>query len=256
MERTLEIRTGESIGIRYELAGLGSRFLAVGVDFAIQVGITLAIVLLLLLLSFPLASATGSIVIGRGATKSAQAILGAIGIFAVFLIFFGYFMIFELWWSGRTPGKRALGIRVVRDAGFPIDPGAAVIRNLIRVLEFGFGFYALSALSALVSRQNKRLGDLAAGTIVVRDRRDDASTLATYLGREAPADDGLSSAERDLVERYVTRRAMLEPAARTRLAAQIAERLRPKLRASFDHLSDDELLGHLGRAKVDRALTR
>jgi len=246
VERTLEVRTGESIAIRYELAGLGSRFLAVGLDLVLQLGITLVVVVLV---AFAVnASATG---VGNFVNKVGQAITIAVAIVAVFGVYFGYFIIFELWWSGRTPGKRALGIRVVRDAGFPIDLGAATIRNLVRVVEFGLGFYAISAVSALLSKENKRLGDFAAGTIVVRDARYEAADIVAYLAREGPGDDGLSVDERALIERYVARRTQLEPGARTRLAAQIAERIRPRLRASFEHLDDDALLRHLGR-EVER----
>lgn len=246
MERSLDVRTGESIAIRYELAGLGSRFLAVGLDLAIQLGAVLAVVLAFALAGRPAALALGHL--SATISKTGSAVLIGLGMIAVFLLFFGYFIIFELWWSGRTPGKRALGIRVVRDAGFPIDVGAATVRNVIRVIEFGLGFYALSAVSALLSHQNKRLGDFAAGTIVVRERAYEAADLDAYLARDTAPDDGLPPAERELVERYAARRAQLEPAARTLLAAQIATRVRPLLRASFDHLDDDALLEHLGRA--------
>ncbi len=247
MERALDVRTGESIGIRYELAGLGSRFLAVVLDFAIQLGVTAAGVVALLFAAGPLSAALRIAPVSATLGKTVQAVAGAAGVFALFIVYFGYYIAFELCWSGRTPGKRALGIRVVRDAGFPVDVGAAVIRNLIRVLEFGLGFYAVSAAAALLSPQNKRLGDMAAGTIVVRDEPYDADAIAALFARERPDDDGLGSADRKLVERYVARRRQLEPAARTRLAGQIAARIRPNLRASFAHLSDDELLEHLGR---------
>jgi uncharacterized RDD family membrane protein YckC len=245
VERSLDVRTGESITIRYELAGLGSRFLAVGVDLAIQIGVTLAVVLALALALRPLSGVARVVPSNLG--KTGEAVSIAVVVVAVFLLYFGYFLIFELWWSGRTPGKRALGIRVVRDAGFPIDIGAATIRNVVRVLEFGLGFYAVSAVSAIVSPQNKRLGDFAAGPIVVRDRRYESIALDSYLARESAGDDGLAPAERELVERYVARRAQLDSGARIRLAAQIAGRIRPRLRASFDHLDDDALLKHLGR---------
>jgi uncharacterized RDD family membrane protein YckC len=250
VERTLEVRTGESISIQYELAGLGSRFLAVGLDFSIQLGVTIAVAIGMLLAAKPLTDATAHL--GSKLTKSGEAIFLGTGVFAVFLLYFGYFIIFELWWSGRTPGKRALGIRVVRDAGFPIDVGAAVVRNLVRILEFSLGFYALSALSAVLSRQNKRLGDFAAGTIVVRERGVAPVDIAAYFARDAVADDGLTADERGLVERYVARRAQLEPHARAALAARIAQRIRPKLRAAFEHLDDDALLQHLGRAVTPR----
>ena len=87
------------------------------------------------------------------------------------IVFFGYFIIFEAAWNGQTPGKKLLGMRVVRDGGYPIDFGASLIRNLIRVGEQILGYYLLAAISMLLSPENKRLGDIAAGTIVVRDAR-------------------------------------------------------------------------------------
>src|SRR6202035_1946388 len=100
--------------------------------------------------------------------KAGSALLTALGVIAGFALFFGYFIAFELLWNGQSPGKRLLGLRVLRDGGFPVDAGASVIRNLVRILEAGLGFYAISAVVTLLSPENKRLGDFAAGTIVVR----------------------------------------------------------------------------------------
>lgn len=245
MERSLDVRTGESIAIRYELAGLGSRFLAVALDIAIQIGVTLVV-----LIGFIVLVTTTHFTFRYNLGKIEQAVL--IGIFyaAMFVLYVGYFIIFELWWSGRTPGKRALGIRVVRDAGFPLDVGGSVIRNLVRIVEFGVGLYAISAICALISRENKRLGDYAAGTVVVRDRRYASADIDAYLARELPVGDGVSPADRDLIERYIMRRAGLEPKARRIIAAQIAARVRPGLQANFAHLDDEELLEHLGRGAL------
>ena len=241
MERSVDVRTGEAVEIRYELAGLGSRFLAVSLDMLAQ----FAIILLLFLAVGLAAPALGRASSALG--KYADAILLALLSLVLFLVFFGWFIIFEAWWSGRTPGKRALGLRVVRDGGFPLDPGAAVIRNLVRIAEFGLGFYTLSAISTLISKQNKRLGDLAAGTIVVRDRADPIPDLDAYLARAVPADTGLADADRVLIERFLARRPTLDRTARIRLAEQIAARVRPTLRADYHHLGDEELLEFLVR---------
>jgi uncharacterized RDD family membrane protein YckC len=177
MERSVDVRTGEAVAIRYELAGLGSRFLAVVVDMLAQFAIVIA-----LLIGFGFAASSLARIPFIG-SKNGEAWLIAFLVLLTFLIFFGWFIIFETWWSGRTPGKRALGLRVVRDGGFPIDLGAAVIRNLVRIVELLFGFYLLAAISALISPENKRLGDLAAGTIVVRDRAEAIPDLDAYLAR-------------------------------------------------------------------------
>jgi uncharacterized RDD family membrane protein YckC len=239
LERSVDVRTGEAVEIRYELAGLGSRFLAVSIDVLAQFAVVIVLVL---------AYAFAAPQLARFAFgKSLTAWLIALAVVAFFLIFFGWFIVFETWWSGRTPGKRALGLRVVRDGGFPIDLGAAVIRNLVRIAEVALGGYALSAISALLSKENKRLGDFAAGTIVVRDRADAVPDLDAYLSRPLRTDTGLTEGDRVLIERFLARRAGLDRAARARLAAQLAERVRPTLRASYAHLDDESLLEFLTR---------
>jgi uncharacterized RDD family membrane protein YckC len=239
VERNLEIRTGEAVAIRYELAGLGSRFLAVMVDLLAQVTLALALIFALAFVGPRLVRFLPSAGLNLAAWGFALAVL------LVFLIFFGWFMIFETWWSGRTPGKRALGLRVVRDGGFPIDAGAAIIRNLVRIVEFGLGFYALSAISALLSAENKRLGDFAAGTVVVRDRAETVGDLDAYLARPAQVQGGLAEADRLLIERFLARRATLDPLARMRLASRIADRVRPAVRDANAQLDDERLLEYL-----------
>jgi uncharacterized RDD family membrane protein YckC len=231
MRRNVEFRTGEAIAIRYELAGLGSRFLAVVLDGIAQVALLIGIFVLAAFVEPPLLRALPS--------KYFAATQIALGVLILFTISFGWFALFETWWSGRTPGKRALGLRVVRDGGFPVDWGASVIRNLVRLVEIALGFYALSAVSALLSSENKRLGDYAAGTIVVRDRGERMRGLDAYL---AAAPNGLLAPEdRLLVERFLARRDAFEPMARLRLAAGIAGRLRAAAPTKLQGL-DDELL--------------
>lgn len=228
MERSLEIRTPESIAITYELAGLGSRFLALFIDLLVQIVLLIVIT-----------TAYAAVPHGRFLSGAPQKWLIALYVIVTFLIFFGYFIIFEWLWRGQTPGKKAIGIRVVRDGGFPVDFLTVTIRNVIRALEFGFGFYVLSAISTLVSKENKRLGDFAAGTIVVREgKRDAVSGYHAYV-----PDARLDPDERALVERYVERRAMLSPSARARIAAELALRLRPKFTdVAVAALDDDAFL--------------
>ncbi|MBV8643259.1 MAG: RDD family protein, partial [Candidatus Eremiobacteraeota bacterium] len=233
----VDVRTGEAVSIRYELAGIGSRFLAVVVDMVAQVTIAIA-----LLMAFAFASPVLTRLGFFGKVAGAWAIAGWVAL--TFLVFFGWFIIFEAWWSGRTPGKRLLGLRVVRDGGFPVDLGAAVIRNLVRIAELLLGFYTLSAVSALLSPENKRLGDFAAGTLVVRDRSA-VPDLDGYLARPAHAASGLSETNRVLVERFLARAGSLDPAARMRVAGQIADHVRPTLSDPRRDLDDEALLEYL-----------
>jgi uncharacterized RDD family membrane protein YckC len=181
MHEKVAIRTGESVALEFELAGLGSRFLALCVDLLIQGAIFTALLI---------AYFVFMVTIGQAETRLhvppalAQSLPAAIVSIVIFVLTIGYFIIFEVWWDGRSPGKRALGLRVIRDAGFPIDWGASVIRNLVRIVEAALGFYALSAISVLLSKENKRPGDIAAGTIVIRDSgyvAPDYETLAASL---------------------------------------------------------------------------
>ena len=241
MERTIDIATGESVAFRYELAGLGSRFFALFIDLTIQFSVAAAIVLIFALAGAGLPDASKSPL-----PKTESSILIALLLFAVFLLFFGYFIVFEWLWEGRTPGKRLLGIRVVRDGGLPLDFTSSVIRNCVRIVESVLFFYAISALCALLSPRNRRLGDMAAGTLVVRDLRYERVPLRAHgVAADDPVVRDLSAGERDLIRRFVERRPSLTVEARRSLAARIAGNVRPKLGASFDHLDDDALLVHL-----------
>jgi len=173
--------------------------------------------------------------------RTAQSIAIAIIVFLVFVLFFGYFIIFEAAWNGQTPGKRLIGIRVVRDGGYPVDFMSSLIRNLVRTLEFGLGFYALSAVVSLASNENKRLGDYAAGTIVVRDS---AAAVPAFLREQTTANVRRSDEGRALVSRFLARRGDLRAGRRAELAHQIAELLRTRIggHAEFASLPDETLI--------------
>jgi uncharacterized RDD family membrane protein YckC len=243
VDRTLDVRTPESIAFSYELAGLGSRFLALIIDQAIQI-------LTLVAIFFGLVWAAARVDNGRAPAvtdKLAVSLAIAFLIAIVFTILFGYFIVFEALWNGQTPGKKLLGLRVVRDGGYPIDFGASLIRNLIRVGEWLLGYYLLAAVSALLSPENKRLGDLAAGTIVVRDARMALPRDFTRPGDEpvyAPTT-YLSGEERALVKRFLERRDSLASDRREELAAQLAARVRDRVPPDLARLEDESLLERL-----------
>ena len=242
----MSVRTPESIAFYYELAGLGSRFLAVTIDGILQ---TLVVIVIVLLGAWgtPGTTELGKMLGLHDATVTA--IQWAILIVLIFLVYFGYFVAFESVWNGQTPGKRAIGIRVVRDGGYPITFMDAVIRNLIRVIEFPL-VYIPSIISALISPQNKRLGDLAAGTIVVRDRAFEVADATSWMASDGPASDGdpiagierISEDEFALAERYLARSHMLDPRAAQETAKRIAEAMRRKLGPEAAAYSDHDLI--------------
>jgi uncharacterized RDD family membrane protein YckC len=246
VERSVTVRTPEAIAFYYELAGLGSRFLALFVDTIIQGAAFVALVIIGSLGARRAASLATALHVSQ---KNLESTVVAVAILLAFCLFYGYFIVFEQYWNGQTPGKRALGIRVVRDGGYPVELAGSTIRNLVRIIEFTLGFYFISVISMLLSSENKRLGDYAAGTIVVRDRafevRDPSSWLRPGADDQSAAQGeivGISHDERAVVDRYMARRHTLDPGSARAAAATIAAALRPKLAPDLAALSDDDLL--------------
>ncbi len=159
----LSIDTPELVSIEMPLAGIGSRFIAVLIDNVIW--IACMIVISILIFKFlPAISAFNKI--------TAQWAV-ALYLFLVFLFNWGYFTLFEALWNGQTPGKKIAKIRVIQRSGRGISLFESMARNFIRYVDQLPGFYAVAVISVFVTRQHQRLGDLAAGTLVVRDRREE-----------------------------------------------------------------------------------
>lgn len=206
LHRRIALETPEHVKLEYQLADLGSRAAALAVDLAIIVA-----AMLLVALVFRYTGGFG------------QAVLYIVSFFAVW----GYFLFFEAVWDGRTPGKRAVGLRVLHDGGEPLSFQGSVLRNLIRIVDLQPGLTGMAgAASILFNRRAQRLGDLVAGTIVVRDAGGgemfgDEPRTAGRVGRPR-----LSVEQFALVAGYVVRRAGLEPDVRRRVAASVWDAVR------------------------------
>ena len=215
-EDRISVPTAEGIELELTLAGLGSRFTAALVDGIIRTGIMLAL--------FFLASQTA---------EDGSGLLIALIVIMIFLVYFGYDVLFEVLSSGQTPGKRWSRLRVVRLRGEAVGFTASLIRNLLRIVDFLPGGYVVGIVSLLVTRHNQRIGDLAAGTIVVRDRPTQGHTPA--YGSVAPPDvegwdvSAVTDEEMVAVERFLERRTHLTGDAREALADQLYSALRPKV---------------------------
>ncbi len=145
-----EIETPEGVELHLRAAGVVSRSLAFGVDLSLRA-------LIYILLSIVLALAGR---MGQG-----------VFLIAFFLLEWFYPVLFEMYWHGETPGKRMFGLRVLNDNGTPVGWGESLVRNLLRAVDFLPAFYFFGLVSMLMSRDFKRLGDLAAGTVVVYHER-------------------------------------------------------------------------------------
>ncbi|HJU65543.1 MAG TPA: RDD family protein, partial [Gemmatimonadaceae bacterium] len=229
LDQHVDVETPEQIVFSYTVAGVGSRAAAALIDYLLTLGLVLILWLAFSIIAPYLRSVAGSNQFLRLSGAWALALL----IVVQFLILWGYYVVFEVAWDGQTPGKRRMGIRVVQDGGYSISVQASVIRNLARLIDMQPGFaYAVGMLSAVISKSGKRLGDILAGTFVVRER---VVPVAPVLMPDATAGVGahalatLTDAELELLERFLARRASLDAALRTRLVAQLAERFGDRL---------------------------
>ena len=249
----LNIATPEQVDLRFPIAGLGSRFLAILADHTLQL-------LVYILLGVILYATSATTSIGHAVdrqSQTAQKWLAALFILLNFLIFWGYFALFEAFWNGQTPGKRLLKLRVLKDSGRAITLFEALARNLLRIVDLFPSLYLTGVISMLLTRENKRLGDLVAGTIVVHERSADQPLLAhmsrtfttplataatprftpsaraAWLAHEAtlPADSvaRLTPADLHIIETFFARALDLPIEKREALAARIATQLTARM---------------------------
>jgi uncharacterized RDD family membrane protein YckC len=233
------VETPEQTNIEFTVAGVGSRFLALLIDTLIQAAVVILGVIAVALL--------GVIGIGARLTHAGPWFLAVI-VTGAFLVFYGYFIFFEIFWSGQTPGKRRLGLRVIKDTGRRLSAAETVARNLLRIVDQMPGVYAVGILVALLNKQNKRLGDFVAGSLVVREvfhaqmNRNWSRTPArppvhTPLGIQRLTDEDLI-----LIESFLSRRDQLDWPIRRRMAAEILDRLESKLNVTADERQNPEAL--------------
>ena len=220
--RRLAIETPEHLVLELELAGVGSRIAAAACD---------AVLLSVVYMALGIGVATLQ-------TRTAppgpwSTLLAVLVVLAAFLVFWCYFLLFEALNHGRTPGKRLMGIRVVMDTGHPITLAAAAVRNLIRIVDaLPFGMVGLAFV--LFHPQNKRLGDIVAGTVVARDRPEDVQLGGVSADREPgaePLETGppeLSDEEFRLLDQYLERLERLDGTLRRRFTADLAARFAPR----------------------------
>lgn len=250
--QVLEFDTPENVVFGYQIAGIGSRFLAAFVDTFLIVVLQAVVNLTLILI---VALAGGPSLLETGLSGDVSLIVGIFGLLA-FAFLWGYYIFFELLWNGQSPGKRLVGLRVISQQGAPIDVAAAIIRNLVRIVDFLPLYYGIGVLSMFIDTQARRLGDFAAGTLVVYDQGavtlDELERAAARLtnSRRAVADNSnlplhlLDRAHVTMAQRYISRQSELHNA--DRLALLLARRLLAAMDITEQTLSDAQAV-HLIR---------
>jgi uncharacterized RDD family membrane protein YckC len=223
----LTIDTPEQTALEYPIAGLGSRFLAILADTAIQVVLAFSVIL-------------AGILIGAGLSNFGK--LGpqwvvAIIVILMFLLNAGYFALFEIFWNGQTPGKRFAQVRVIKEDGRPIGAYEAIVRNAVRVVDMLPAMYGIGLVSVFLNRQSKRLGDFVAGTVVVHEKTLEGVRpyAETKIDDTLPPIDAsqVTLEEVRLIETFLNRRDALDPAVRTTMALEISKRIAGKMQAEI-----------------------
>ncbi len=241
-DEILIIETPERVPLHFALASIGNRFLACAFDHFLQL-IVIALVAAVFVW-------TGNHIGLYERVKDAPKWVLALLLLAVFLIWSGYFVVFEWLWNGQTPGKRWLKLRVIREDGRPVTFWEAAARNLLRIFDMEpFPFYSVGLVCVFVSGSDQRIGDMVAGTVVVREREDQAPTFDQVFA--APTSDAalrrtfkpvpftaqlsaLTEREIEVVEAYLRRRWDLTDATRQWMAWRVATPVLYKIRPVFD----------------------
>jgi len=228
------LETPESVELDFTLAGPGSRFCAAFVDLMLVSFALLGLLVVFLLVIPQLSGLTDHLL--DGDWKRVAGLSGwvlALLVLASFLLFEGYFVLFEILMGGQTPGKRHFRLRAIREDGTPMTLTDALVRNLLRPVDFLPFFYVLGGLVSFLNSTHKRLGDLAAGTIVIcesefdyRGRTDKKYEVRTPT--EVSGNAELSPKERQIINGFLNRREELFPSAREVLAEKLASSLHRK----------------------------
>jgi uncharacterized RDD family membrane protein YckC len=223
------ISTPENVDLHLELAGLGNRIMAALIDHLLLLTMITLVVVICVGIGLgieysPLSSDVKTIVYWY---------LIGIALLLIFVLNFGYFIFFEGLWQGQTPGKRIVGIRVIEQNGQPVGWSAVWIRNLLRVIDELPGIF-LGLLPMMVDKSERRFGDLAAGTLVIRERLQGLSTTGLRIADNAvadlPVDTGqITPDEYNIEVSFLRRRDMMTKGDRQKLAAKIAQHFKTKL---------------------------
>jgi uncharacterized RDD family membrane protein YckC len=234
--RELTIHTPEHVEVRLEPAGAGSRFLAIMIDSLVTKGAPL------LIIRFGLA------LLPRGITY-------ALYVTTAFILTWGWHVYFETRRGGRSPGKRALGLRVVDARGLPISLHQSVVRNIVRALDFAPAFYGVATITSLIDPHRRRLGDLVAGTLVIREAkplnmRGQITSERRYNSLRTPRvlrliKHRLSLEEREFLLTLCLRAGKMTPEARYDLMEEVANAYREKLDVEEEQISGENFVRDL-----------
>lgn len=256
--------------LEFAVAGIGSRFVAVLIDHLIMGGVFLVVGLL------------WGVLVGSVANR--VNLLGkwvlAVFIALNFVLYWGYFTLFEAFWRGQTPGKYVMKLRVIKDSGRQITLFEAMSRNLLRIIDYLPAFYLAGVIAMLSTKRHQRLGDLVAGAIVVHERSDEQPLLiergtSIMPAQSLPAFDPVSSAAAQnagilpadavakfraddllLIESFFARALDLSLATRAEIAGRIAAQMAAKMNVAVPEGNPERFLEAIAYAMRSSARSR
>lgn len=226
----LEVETADHVILRYDLAGPGTRGSAGLIDAFLSILMVIGL-------------ATVALIIGAKLPPALSTQLAGVAAFLILVAWVSYFVLLEWLWNGQTVGKRRAGLRVIGPDGEPARFTAVLIRNLLRPIDFLPTSYAVGVAMMFLTPRSQRLGDLAAGTYVVRAPKPQLDWLSlrtvepSRVSQQAAATVRISGESQRIVREFVSRERSLKPADRARIAAVIAAPLRaaaPEIDAADD----------------------
>ena len=251
------ISTPENVDLHLELAGLGNRILAGLIDQTV----VLLVLAIMGLAAWGVFTGVSSSAMPSHVKGIAYGFIAMVLIFGLFIIHFGYHMFFEGTWQGQTPGKRVAHIRVIEQNGQPVTWPAVIIRNLLRVIDTSL--MLIGVLAIMVDNKERRFGDLAAGTVVVRERNSELLTTSKDdidLENMKPVDADMldigriTPQEYELLVSFLKRRKTMAKKQRPVVAAKMMQHFKDKLADDSSKSAEDYLEG-LYQAYRTRALT-
>jgi uncharacterized RDD family membrane protein YckC len=227
----IRLRTPESVELEFPLSGIGSRTLALFVDYTLLSLAIAGVLFIWGIVSYQLTQYFPD-------TEGLGSWLIAIPFLLCFAIFVGYFVFFETLWQGQTPGKRLAQIRVIRDDGRPVSLPQATLRALLRIFD-DLSFFVVGFLMIVLGKQEKRIGDWVAGTVVIQEHRSQSGQIQLFDQAKAEEVAGFLVDEQEIsdllpddfaiVREYLRRRSKLSSRARETTSLKLAEQVKQRL---------------------------
>ncbi|MFC1833852.1 RDD family protein [Thermodesulfobacteriota bacterium] len=244
------IETPEHIELQFQLAGIGKRSLAYAVDRLIQLGAILGVIVLFFLIVYFLDMVP--YIADLFAEIEASSIKWIIGLVILLqgFISIGYFFLFEFFWSGSTPGKKTQGIRVINRSGRPVALLDSVLRNVLRFFDIIGGVYPIGLVVMFFNSRGLRMGDFAAGTLVIEDRRikepsllDSSDAVDGYPTDSVRVASEMTPEDYRLLTKFLARREELDPEYREKIAMGV-----------YSHLFEDAVNRRVSATRHEKSL--